>query len=197
MVMYDRPALKVRAKESLSNNWGTAILVYVVYAIIIGASSSIGVGPLVIGGPLAVGMAVFFMNLVRSQENKLENLFEGFSLCFVNSLVAGLISSILIGLGSIVIVPGILLSLGWSQYSYILRENPELDGWESLKRSYELMRGHKGEYFVLLLSFFGWACVVAITFGLALLYVGPYMQATLAAYYDYLKAAKAEEGTSY
>jgi uncharacterized membrane protein len=197
-VNYDRAALKARAKESLSENWGSAILVCVVGVVITSVAGSVfGIGTLIVAGPIAVGMAIFFTNLLRGQERKFENLFDGFNNCFVNSMVAGLLSSLLVGLGCIVIIPGILLGLGWSQYAYILRDDPSIDGWASLQRSYEMMRGHKGQLFLLGLSFFGWGCLVCITFGLAWLYVGPYMQATYAAYYDYLKEAKAEEGSAY
>lgn len=198
MSMFDRPALKARAKASLSGNWGQAILVCVVYILIMSAASSIcGIGGLVVGGAIEVGLAGYFLNLTRGGERKFENLFDGFSLCFVNSLVANLLYGILVFLGFLVIVPGIILALGWSQYAYVLREEPELGGWESLERSKALMKGHKGELFVLLLSFFGWGLLTVVTFGLAAFYVHPYMKATMAGYYDYLKAARAEDGAGY
>ena len=50
-----------------------------------------------------------------------------------------------------------------------------------------MMKGHKGEYFVLLLSFLGWAIVAAIPFGLGYLWLVPYQQVTFADYYLELK----------
>lgn len=195
MLQYDRAALKAQARASLSKKWGLAILVCFLAAVILGmASSLVVVGSLVVAGPIAVGLAIFFSRLVRGEGVKIDNLFDGLNHSFGNSLVAGLIHTILISLGCLVIVPGVLLSLGWSQYSYLIREDPELDGWQCLNESYELMRGHKGEYFMLLLSFLGWYCLVILSLGLAWFYVTPYVAATKAAYFDYLKAAKLEEG---
>jgi uncharacterized membrane protein len=45
------------------------------------------------------------------------------------------------------------------------------------------MVGHKGEYFLLQLSFIGWALVATLTFGIGFLWLAPYIQATNAAYY--------------
>jgi uncharacterized membrane protein len=72
---------------------------------------------------------------------------------------------------------------------YILMDQPEIDAKEALKVSMEMTKGHKGEIFVMYLSFIGWAIVSAITLNIAgIFYVYPYMQLTLAGYYDELKA---------
>lgn len=198
MAMFDRPALKAKAKAALSGNWGQVILVSVVYILVLSAASSVcGVGGLVVGGAMEVGLAGYLLNLTRGSEKKFENLFDGFSLCFLNSLVANLLYGILVFLGFLVIVPGIIMALGWSQYAYIMREEPSLDGWECLKRSKALMKGHKGQFFVLQLSFFWWGLLTIITFGLASFYVYPYMKATMAEYYDYVKNSQASEGAGY
>jgi uncharacterized membrane protein len=192
MAGLDRAGLKAAAKESLAGNWGEAILVFLVYAVIAGAVSgfTFGLASLCVG-PLSVGLAAYYLNLARRREKKIENVFEGFGSCFVNSLLASLVSTLLICLGSIVIVPGVILALGWSQYAYVLRDEPELDAWAALERSRRLMAGHKGELFVLCLSFLGWFVLVGISFGLASFYVMPYAQATMAAYHERLLECEA------
>ncbi len=187
MAVIERAAIKAQAKAALTGKWGESILVILIYSAIVGVAQSTGIGGLLCTGPLLVGLSWFYINLVEGQNTKIDLVFEGFNACFVNSFVAYLVSSLLIGLGMLVIVPGIILALNWSQYPFILKENPQMDGWDALKRSRDMMQGHRWEFFVLGLSFFGWGLLVLITFGLAALYVSPYMQATYAAYYSRLK----------
>lgn len=49
------------------------------------------------------------------------------------------------------------------------------------------MNGHKWELFVLQLSFIGWYLLVSITFGIASIYVVPYMSCTVANFYQRIK----------
>ena len=51
------------------------------------------------------------------------------------------------------------------------------------------MKGHKWEYFCLCFSFFWWFVLCAVTFGLAYIYVAPYFNATIANYYEEIKAS--------
>ena len=62
------------------------------------------------------------------------------------------------------------------------------------------MKTDPGELFVLALSFFGWALLGAITFGIAYIWILPYMQATYTNVYRWLKAeyyGEAEVATDY
>ena len=70
---------------------------------------------------------------------------------------------------------------------YILAENPELTASEALNKSKEMMNGHKLDLFVLQLSFFWWYLLGSITFGIAYIYVLPYVSATIANFYNSIK----------
>ena len=70
---------------------------------------------------------------------------------------------------------------------YIIEDNPSISGSEAIKKSKEMMKGHKWELFVLLFSFFWWYLLCGITFGLAAIYVLPYINATMVNYYEKLK----------
>lgn len=72
---------------------------------------------------------------------------------------------------------------------YVLADNPELTASEALAKSQSIMRGHKMELFILQLSFIGWFFLVGITFGIAAIYVLPYMSATMANFYNSIKEA--------
>ena len=47
-----------------------------------------------------------------------------------------------------------------------------------------MMDGHKMDLFALYLSFIGWFILVALTFGLLSFYVIPYLQMSLAVFYQ-------------
>ena len=63
-------------------------------------------------------------------------------------------------------------------------ERPDL--LECLKRSEQMMKGHKFEYFVLDLSFIGWQILCFMTLGLGYLWLNPYMYMTKAVFYNEL-----------
>jgi uncharacterized membrane protein len=74
---------------------------------------------------------------------------------------------------------------------YVLADHPEYNYAEALNESKRLTKGFKLDLFVLYLSFFGWLLLSALTFGiLAVVYVGPYMQTSLAAMYLEIKQAQ-------
>ena len=64
----------------------------------------------------------------------------------------------------------------------------------AINRSKEMMEGHKMEYFVLNLSFIGWAILAPLTFGLLYIWLVPYMQATLTNFYNSVKPQVVVEG---
>ena len=68
-----------------------------------------------------------------------------------------------------------------------LKDNPEMNYNAAIERSMAMMHGYKLKYFILILSFIGWMLLVAITFGLASFFVTPYMTASYAHFYEYVK----------
>jgi uncharacterized membrane protein len=59
---------------------------------------------------------------------------------------------------------------------YLMVENPDMEPMEAIRKSSELMDGHKMEFFSFVLSFIGWFIVSVITFGLGFLMLIPYYQ---------------------
>lgn len=70
---------------------------------------------------------------------------------------------------------------------YISHDEPELSGKEVVEKSQELMKGNKGNLFVLELSFIGWAILAVLTFGIGYLWLIPYIQVSEICFYDELK----------
>ncbi len=83
--------------------------------------------------------------------------------------------------------------LTFSQFYLILVEDPEKGIFEALSESQRLMKGNRWKYFVLQLSFIGILFLGAFSFGLATLWLSPYMGCTLALFYLALKGSVPEK----
>ena len=70
--------------------------------------------------------------------------------------------------------------------NYIGNDNPELSGKQVVEKSQMIMKGHRWEYFVLSLSFIGWALLSILTLGIGLLWLEPYIQVTTVKFYEHL-----------
>ena len=180
--------LRSDAREQLKGNWGGPILSVLLYSIITSASSGLaGIGNLIIGGPMELGLATYFLKQKRSRDAQLEDLFKGFK-TFESSLVLYLIRTIFIMLWSLLfIIPGIIAALRHAMAYYILHDNPELSGMAALNESKEMMDGYKGKLFGLYLSFIGWGILCMLTFGIGFLWLLPYMKSSEANFYEELK----------
>lgn len=182
--------LKMAAKKAIKGNvwpyFGASFLAY----LIIGISSVIFVGPLILGGPFSYGLSLLHLDMVRRRPIKVSRVFEGFNK-FGESFLAYFLQALFIGLWSLLfIIPGIIAALRYSMTYYILIDHPELNGYEAIQKSKEMMKGHKGELFGLILSFILWILLVYVTLGIAAIYVAPYMNATIAQFYEELKLSQ-------
>ena len=86
----------------------------------------------------------------------------------------------------LLIIPGIIKSYEYSMVPYILAEEPDLDPSEIISRSREITKGHKFDMFVLNLSFLGWEILGSLFFGIGIIFVNPYKEATYAKLYNVL-----------
>ncbi len=175
----------------MSGNMGMLIVCMVIVGALAGVCSAIPyIGPVLgicVLGPLSLGEAYIYLNLTRGYEPDVNVLFSGFQR-FTDTLVLTILMRIFIFLWSLLLfVPGVIKAISYSQAYYILAEHPEMSGKEALDASIEMMDGHKMDYFVLLLSFIPWILLCTITCGLAVLYVYPYMDATLVNFYQTIK----------
>lgn len=69
-------------------------------------------------------------------------------------------------------------------------DNPELSSKACVLKSEALMKGNRGNYFLLELSFIGWAILACITLGIGMLWLLPYMQVATVCFYE--RVAKPE-----
>ena len=79
------------------------------------------------------------------------------------------------------------MGLAYSMTFFIIADEPEISAWDAMKKSKAMMEGNKGQLFLLSLSFIGWALLAILTFGIGLLWLIPYMQVSIAKFYDEVK----------
>lgn len=72
---------------------------------------------------------------------------------------------------------------------YILVENPYTSARTALKQSWHIMKGHCFRLFVLYLSFFGWFLLAALSLGIGMFWLQPYLNMTMVNFYYDLKEA--------
>lgn len=177
--------LMKEARQALSGKWGLAVGTFLLAMVLSIAASIIpAVGPLLIGGPLAVGMAFFALKIARNKEAKLEHLFKGFE-HFGTSVVTYLLMSLFILLGILCfIIPGIILSFMFSQSLFIVADHPTIKPMDALRRSRDMMDGNKTKLLTLYLRFFALGILCLFTLGIGFFWLLPYMQVTLAKFYE-------------
>lgn len=184
-----------RAREALEGNifgntWLFMVLVVLVTGAILSVSGIIFIGPLLLIGPISIGICSYTLHVVRNTEkkNKIDPLLDGFRGSVGNSILVGLLATIFTALWSLLfVIPGIVKAIAYSQCYFIALEHPEYDANTCITESRKMMNGHKWEYFCLQFSFIGWMIVGSFCLGVGTLWVSAYMNAANAAYYEDLK----------
>ena len=176
--------IKKQALGALKGNWGLAVLatfvfflIYMVVPLIIeiplsgGFTAWINADEVAIGAdifniifsiiliPFSIAFYWFFLSLVRSEAPKISQLFAIYSDWKTSLKLIGvsIVVSIFVILWSLLlIIPGIIKSLSYSQTFFLLRDHPEFSITEAITESKQIMKGYKWKYFLLNLSFIGW-----------------------------------------
>lgn len=195
----DTAELKGRAKEQLRGNWAVAIGTVLVSNIILqvemgykvasklgmdGMSYSLDLITLLLGGVISVGLCRFLLDMAtKRREPKFNILFSSFNI-YLKTLGLNILITLAVLVGSLLfIVPGIIVSLMFSQAFYILSEEPSKSITQCINESVKLMNGHKWDLFYLNLTFIGWWLLSILTLGIAALWVAPYQKLTEANFY--------------
>ena len=149
--------------------------------------------------PLSVGYANAMRKLLVNRD--VELVPTAFHIAFENywhKVWTMLWMSILIGLWSLLLlIPGIIKAFSYAMTPFIIEEYPELSSTEAIHRSRMMMRGHKFDLFWLELSFIGWGFLCLLTAGIGFFWLIPYMETSIAAFYEEVKADYALNGGLY
>lgn len=115
----------------------------------------------------------------------------------VNSTATAM-SSVAIVCYVVYIVAMIWLAVKSFYYVYaqvVYFDDPSLTAKECVEKSQALMHGNRGKYFVLSLTFIGWAFLATFTFGIGYLFLMPYITFAQFVFYSHLKGDREEEST--
>ncbi|MBN1576020.1 MAG: DUF975 family protein [Chitinispirillaceae bacterium] len=192
--------LMTRARASLNGKWGIAIgisMVYFIISAIAGSPKYLKIIGLIINGPLTVGYYIVFLSLIRKEEVRFSQLFEGFA-SFLNALGAYLLIIVFVVLWSLLlIIPGIMAAFSYSMTLFLIADNQEMDAFKAIKASKEMMYGNRWKLCCFGCRYTGWFILGIITCGIGFIWIFPYMIAGFAHFYQDLldNPAKAMEQT--
>ena len=133
---------------------------------------------------MALGAAIFSLNISRGKEARLEQIFLGFN-NFSTALIGYLLLLIYVILWTLLlIIPGIIAALGYSMTFYIIADDPTIKPQDALRKSKTMMNGYKLKLFYLGLRFFLLAILCLLTLGIGFFWLIPYVHVTMAKFYD-------------
>ena len=197
--MKTNSEIRLTARETLKKTRGGEFLIpTLVYGLLAGVSAAIGqVMPLINLAlsiffllPLGFGFTMMFLNFVRDgKQLSVDGVFGAFNKTYYKKSV---VTMLLVGIYTflwtlLLIVPGIIKSLGYSMTAMVLAENPELGANEAIDRSAAMMQGHKMDLFLILLGYIGLTLLSALLLFIPMLWIAPYYQTVLAKFYLELK----------
>lgn len=172
--------------------------------------------------PLTVGVINTYRVLIESKgsdNNLFTNFFKlAFSKYYLHIVLVSFVSGLLIALmiapimlilvllifllhsGVVTVIVSlaatvycIWIGLLYSQISFIILDNPQLDIIDTMRRSRHLMDGSKWRFFFLELSFIGWILLGILTLCIGYLWLMPYIRTTEAAFYCDIRDAQKTE----
>ena len=206
--------LKDKALSDLKGNWTQPVLATLVYLLIACIfsidpsafdSSNVGIQQnltvwsgisllisLFIILPMAYSFILLFLDFIRGEKEKLVGKLFGFFKNYGRAFGTAFMVTLYTFLWSLLLViPGIIKALAYSMTYFISKDHPEYSIDECIEASKRMMDGHKGELFVLGLSFIGWFLLGILTLCIGFLWLSPYFRTTIAHYYEELKAEQA------
>lgn len=135
-------------------------------------------------GIVTIGFSLCCITISRSEKASVGMLFDPFAYFLKCIWLNILIGLKVMAWTLLFIVPGIIAAYRYRFAIYCFIDNPDMSASECIRESCEITNGHKGELFVLDLSFIGWSILTAIPF--VSIFVMPYMETTNAHYYNEL-----------
>ncbi|MEJ5283661.1 MAG: DUF975 family protein [Brevinematia bacterium] len=94
---------------------------------------------------------------------------------------------IFILLSYLLLIPAIIAAFSYSMTFFIIADEPEISGFEAIKKSVQIMKGNKGKLFLLYIIFSILAVLCVLTLGIAYLWLIPFAGAVAAAFYNSIK----------
>lgn len=199
-----RSELKSWAKAKIKGHIWNLLIPIIIASIF--SSITLGVSVKVVDGNLSitpgtnigilftfvqVGLAYIMIRFVNDKDYELKDLFH-FASDFARDFLVAFLQTIFIVLWSLLfLIPGIIKAYAYSMVNIILADEKyeDLGFREVLKKSEDMMMGHKMDFFLLQLSFIGWHLLAIFTLGLLEIWIAPYYNT---ACYKFLNDIKVE-----
>lgn len=193
----NRAELKTAAKQQIKGKIGILFVITLIILVIsIGSSIILSFIPfvgslasaIIISPALGLSLIRVFLNVTAGGNPDVKDAFCGFDdfwAAFKVNFLVGLFTYLW---SLLFIIPGIIKSISYSMSMYILAENKGKPALECINESKAMTKGYKMDLFILGWSFIGWVLLGAVTFGIAFIWVVPYMEVTLINAYKYLKS---------
>ena len=179
--MYSRDYRAKTRELFKTNGYAIPIITTLLVLVVIAVTSVVS---FFILGPALVGLAYFFLQSFRNEKSVLEDVVKPLTTNYITTFLAIIVKGIFIFLWSLLfVIPGIIKAYSYAMVEYILADDNDITTMDAIERSKQMMYGHKWRLFKLQLSFIGWIILSFFTFGILLIYVIPYMQAAIAAFY--------------
>ncbi|MGI6247839.1 MAG: DUF975 family protein [Acutalibacteraceae bacterium] len=186
----------ISLKDQIMNNSGfsTGFYIGTTLLILLAVVGSLSFTAFV-SGPVTVGNRRFYL-MNRLGGGDFKTLFSAFKPGYFNVVKGVFIKTVYIFLWTFLfIIPGIVKSFEYSLVEFILAENPNLSPHEALDLSSRMTDGKKGEILIFQLSFIGWLLTIAMTCGISLFFLRPYVEASWAELYTALRENAILNGT--
>ncbi len=190
MKHFHNSAITKAARHDLLGKWEFFIkvtLLDLALMIFIGSFPGGNVAGIIIDGPVALGIAFVYLRFIRKEKYELDDMFDGFK-HFGIACATYLIMAVFIFLWALLlIIPGIIAALAYSQAFFILADDTSLRPLEALNKSKMMMMGYKWQYFRFLCRFIPWFVLAILPLGIGLLWFVPYFLTSNAHFYEKLK----------
>ncbi|OJF76488.1 MAG: hypothetical protein BKP49_06540 [Treponema sp. CETP13] len=219
--MFNRIEFKNTAKRTLNGNWKIPCLITLLVLLVnlifklpaiytyinLELSDSVpktstsidfinNLVDILVNGIFSIALSYFYLTITKDKTAlSFQTFFEGLNF-WAKGITVALLKTLFITLWSLLlIIPGIIKSLAYSQMEFIAAENPSISTKKVMKMSIAMTEGYKGDIFLLQLSFIGWALLAILTLGIGYIFLEPYIYCTNTNVYYFLKSRALENGT--
>lgn len=186
--MFERISYKKQACEQLKGKMKTPIIAFAVTAAITAIAAGIpqenldGTIGLILFLLISFINSVFFFAFLRifiqiyntKAKAEFSDFVNSFSY-FIKAFLGFLWFNLWVGLWSLLfLIPGIVKAFSYTQMFFVLAENPKISVSKAMNISKVLTRNHKGDLFLMSLSFLGWEFLSLLTLFILQIWVKPY-----------------------
>lgn len=145
------------------------------------------VATVISGGGCLLAWSTFFIGTTTGRRCTFWDFIQGFEHFLVGAATFAWCALWVFLWSLLFLIPGIVKTFSYSMTFFVLSENPSLGARRAIALSKVLTRGHKGDLFVLLMSFLLWEILAALTLEILQLWLAPYVASSLAHSYWQLK----------